>query len=153
VVDDEALNGASAAFDLEAEAVHYAEDGAYRVFVLSIVGRQVVVIGPRDSGLVEDGELKIATQSNGKIVGRSVGAPSFSIGDIALHDHDGPGVSSRIFGRLELKRPAAPAEDVDLTHFCFKVVFKAEAVAKEVLKHEALFGGWFRVLHLDIARG
>jgi hypothetical protein len=62
VVDDEALNGASAAFDLEAEAVHYAEDGDDRVFVLSIVGRQIVVVGARDSGLVED-----ATSRRGKL--------------------------------------------------------------------------------------
>ena len=55
VVDDEALIGASATFDLEAEAIHYAEDGDYRVFVLSIVGRQIVVVGARDSGLLRTG--------------------------------------------------------------------------------------------------
>jgi hypothetical protein len=37
VVDDGALNGASATFDLEAEAVHQAEDGDDRVFILSEV--------------------------------------------------------------------------------------------------------------------
>jgi len=37
VVDDEALNGGSATFDLEAEAVHQAEDGDDRVFILSEV--------------------------------------------------------------------------------------------------------------------
>jgi len=154
VVDDEALNGATATFDLEAEAVHHAEDGGDTVVVLRIIGRQIVVVRARDSGLVEDGKLKIVIQSNSKIVGRCVGALRFPVPDIThLAEHDGPGIRSRVFGRLELKRPAAPAKDVDLTLFHPKVIFETEAVAKEALKHEALFGGWFRVPYLDIARG
>ena len=79
MVDDEVLNGASATFDLEAEAVHRAEDGGDTVVILRIIGRQIVVVGARDSGLVEDGKLKIVTQSNGKIVGRCVGALRFPV--------------------------------------------------------------------------
>jgi hypothetical protein len=44
VVDDEVLNGATAAFDLEAEAVHYSEDRDDRVGVLSIVSYCTTIV-------------------------------------------------------------------------------------------------------------
>ena len=66
MVDNEVLNWATTAFDLEAEAVRCAEDVGDTVLVLRIIGRQIVVVGTGDPGLVEDRKLKIATQLKGK---------------------------------------------------------------------------------------
>ena len=82
MVDNETLNWASGAFDLEAEAIHHSEDRDDRIGILCIIGWQKEVVGARDSGLVEDGKLKIVTQSEGKIVGRCVGALRFPVPDV-----------------------------------------------------------------------
>ena len=153
MVDDEGLDWAAAAFELEAEAIHNVEGCGDHVVVLGVVGRQIEVVGAGDSRLVKDGKLEIATKTQREVIGGCVDAYSFAIDSGVPDHHNGAGIGCGVFGRFELERFAAARESVDPSCRPLEVELEAEAVGQETLEHEALFWSRFGVGNLDVDRG
>lgn len=69
MVDDEGLDRTAAALELEAEAIHHAENPGDHLVIVGIIGRQIIVVRASDSRLVQDGPFfheanRIAVQAD-----------------------------------------------------------------------------------------
>jgi hypothetical protein len=152
VVDDEGLDRAAGALDLEAEVVHQVQDLVDQL-IFRING-EVEVPRAGDAGLVEDRKVEITTQSYREVVRGGVASRQLDRAFLVTsHKDNGARVGIRILGSDQLERPSATGEDVDFAFFRLKVALEAKAFAQERLKHLALLGGGIGIVDSDVVRG
>jgi hypothetical protein len=128
VVDDEGVDGALAALETEAEAMHSVEDCGFLVCILRVAGWEIEVVVARETGLVKHRNIKEAAELSGEVGHGDVVTEGLAVPNAVFAYEVAAPVHVRVLGWVEKKLAVSAAKYVGGSFAGFHVVFEGKIV-------------------------